>query len=56
VSFVAAPVALRFEHQTDVPLGLDTGAPRLSWIVPEADVTFAQEAYEIEIDGGRSAS
>ena len=30
-------------------LGLGTATPRLSWIVPDADVAFVQEAYEIEL-------
>jgi alpha-L-rhamnosidase len=48
---VAAPTAVRFEHRTDDQpvLGIGTATPRLSWIVPGADVAFAQEAYEIEV-------
>jgi alpha-L-rhamnosidase len=50
MSDVAAPTAVRFEHRTDEPvLGLGTATPRLSWIVPDADVAFVQEAYEIEL-------
>src|SRR4051812_20437771 len=58
VSFVAAPVGLRFEHRTDAGPVLGTGAapPRLSWIVPEADAAFAQEAYAVEVTrAGRAA-
>jgi alpha-L-rhamnosidase len=48
---VAAPTAVRFEHGTDdgPVLGIGTATPRLSWIVPEADVAFVQEAYEVEL-------
>jgi alpha-L-rhamnosidase len=48
---VAAPTAVRFEHRTDDQpvLGIGTPTPRLSWIVPEADAAFVQEAYEIEV-------
>jgi alpha-L-rhamnosidase len=50
MSHVAAPTAVRFEHRTDEPvLGLGTATPRLSWIVPEADGSFVQEAYEVEL-------
>jgi alpha-L-rhamnosidase len=50
MSDVAAPTAVRFEHRTDEPvLGLGMATPRLSWIVPDADVAFVQEAYEIEL-------
>jgi alpha-L-rhamnosidase len=51
MSHVAAPTAVRFEHRTDDQpvLGIGTATPRLSWIVPEADVTFVQDAYEIEV-------
>jgi alpha-L-rhamnosidase len=47
----AAPTALRFEHRTDPgpTLGLGTPAPRLSWVVPDADPGFRQDAYEIEV-------
>ena len=49
--FVAAPAGVRFEHRTDEGpvLGIGTGTPRLSWIVPAADPSFAQEAYEVEV-------
>jgi alpha-L-rhamnosidase len=46
---VAAPTALRFEHRTDEDPVLGTATPRLSWIVPEADPGFVQEAYEVEV-------
>ena len=48
---VAAPTAVRFEHRTDEDpvLGIGTATPRLSWIVPDADVAFVQEAYEVEL-------
>jgi alpha-L-rhamnosidase len=51
MSHVAAPVSVRFEHRTDEDpvLGIGTATPRLSWIVPEADVAFVQEAYEVEL-------
>jgi alpha-L-rhamnosidase len=51
MSHVAAPTAVRFEHRTDDQpvLGIGTATPRLSWIVPEADATFVQDAYEIEV-------
>jgi alpha-L-rhamnosidase len=49
----ASPTALRFEHWPEaIPaLGVGTGAPRLSWITPEAAPDFLQAAYEIEVDG-----
>src|SRR4051794_18540949 len=51
VPHIAAPVALRFEHRTDdgPVLGIGTASPRLSWVVPEADAAFAQDAYEVEV-------
>jgi alpha-L-rhamnosidase len=51
MSHVAAPTAVRFEHRTDEDpvLGIGTATPRLSWIVPAADVAFVQEAYEVEL-------
>src|SRR4051812_42483206 len=53
VPHIAAPVALRFEHRTDdgPVLGIGTALPRLSWVVPEADAAFAQDAYEVEVRG-----
>ena len=54
MSAIAAPAGVRFEHRTDdgPVLGIGTAAPRLSWIVPAADPSFAQEAYEIEVTRG----
>jgi alpha-L-rhamnosidase len=51
MSHVAAPTAVRFEHRTDDQpvLGIGTATPRLSWIVPQADASFVQEAYEVEV-------
>jgi alpha-L-rhamnosidase len=51
MSDVAAPTAVRFEHRTDEDpvLGIGTATPRLSWIVPAADASFVQEAYEVEL-------
>jgi alpha-L-rhamnosidase len=51
MSHVAAPTAVRFEHRTDEDpvLGIGTATPRLSWIVPAADVAFVQEDYEVEL-------
>jgi alpha-L-rhamnosidase len=51
MSHVAAPIAVRFEHRTDENpvLGIGAATPRLSWIVPEADAGFVQEAYEVEL-------
>jgi alpha-L-rhamnosidase len=51
LSFVAPPADLRFEHRTDdgPVLGIGTATPRLSWIVPQADEGFAQDAYEVEL-------
>jgi alpha-L-rhamnosidase len=51
LSFAAAPAGLRFEHRTDdgPVLGIGTGAPRLSWVVPEAGASFVQDAYEVEL-------
>jgi alpha-L-rhamnosidase len=51
MSHVAAPTAVRFEHRTDEDpvLGIGAATPRLSWIVPEADAAFVQEAYEVEL-------
>ncbi len=47
----AAPTAVRFEHHTDhgTLLGVGTPAPRLSWVIPEAEPGFEQTAYEIEL-------
>src|SRR4051794_23211523 len=49
---VAAPTGVRFEHRTDdgAVLGIGTGAPRLSWVVPDADAAFRQDAYEVAVD------
>jgi hypothetical protein len=49
--FVSAPTTLRFEHRTDAgPVsGIGVASPRLSWIVPEADPAYSQDAYEIEL-------
>jgi alpha-L-rhamnosidase len=49
--FVAAPVGLRFEHRTDdgPVLGIGTVAPRLTWVVPDAHASFAQDSYEVEL-------
>ncbi len=51
MSTIAAPAGVRFEHRTDdgPVLGIGTAAPRLSWIVPAADPSFAQDAYEVEV-------
>jgi alpha-L-rhamnosidase len=56
VSSVSAPASLRFEHRTDdgTVLGIGTGSPRLSWIIPTADAAFAQVAYEIESTTART--
>jgi alpha-L-rhamnosidase len=58
MSHVAAPTSVRFEHRTgeDPVLGIGTAAPRLSWIVPEADPAFGQEAYEVELIRAGGAS
>ena len=40
LSFVAAPAGAPFRAPTDAPLGLGTGAPRLSWVVLDADVNL----------------
>lgn len=55
--FIAAPVDLRFEHRTDGDpvLALGTGSPRLSWVVPDADPSYEQDAYEVEIARERRA-
>ncbi|GHF13027.1 alpha-L-rhamnosidase [Amycolatopsis deserti] len=42
--------AVRFEHH-DVPLGIGTGTPRLSWQVRTDDPDWAQTAYEVELNG-----
>src|SRR3954468_3466517 len=57
MSAIAAPAGVRFEHRTDdgPVLGIGTAAPRLSWIVPAADPSFAQDAYEIEVARGGEA-
>ncbi|BCW62912.1 alpha-L-rhamnosidase [Arthrobacter sp. StoSoilB22] len=54
MAMAAAPDAPRFEHRTDPGpvLGLGTGAPRLSWSVPHAEVGYSQTAYELEISRG----
>ncbi|MFJ4027582.1 family 78 glycoside hydrolase catalytic domain [Paenarthrobacter sp. NPDC089989] len=46
-----APDAPRFEHrtETDIVLGIGTGAPRLSWAVTEAEPGYAQTAYQLEV-------
>jgi alpha-L-rhamnosidase len=51
VPFIAAPTNLRFEHRTEEGpvIGIGTSQPRLSWIVPEADASFVQDGYEIEL-------
>jgi alpha-L-rhamnosidase len=36
MSQLAAPTALRFEHQQAPVLGLGTASPRISWQVPAA--------------------
>jgi alpha-L-rhamnosidase len=50
MTYVAAPVGVRFEHRTDEGpvLGIGSATPRLSWIVPKADAAFVQHAYEVE--------
>jgi alpha-L-rhamnosidase len=45
--YCAAPADIRFEHGPT--LGVGTANPRLSWIVPDADPDFAQDAYEVEV-------
>jgi alpha-L-rhamnosidase len=47
----AAPRAPRFEHWPEsIPaLGLGTGNPRLSWVIPDAAPGFRQRSYEIEV-------
>ena len=57
MSHVAAPLSVRFEHRTDdgPVLGIGTATPRLSWIVPEADPAFSQEAFEVELTRGEGA-
>src|SRR5690242_7833892 len=52
MSHVAAPTELRFEHRTDdgPVIGIGTGAPRLSWIVPDAGAGFRQDAYEVAVE------
>lgn len=49
-----APTAPRFEHRTDLGevLGIGAASPRLSWVVPEADPDFRQDAYELEVTRG----
>jgi alpha-L-rhamnosidase len=51
MAMAAAPSPPRFEHHTDESpvLGVGTGAPRLSWTVPNAESGYQQTAYEIEI-------
>lgn len=46
--------ALRFEH-LDRPLGMGTATPRLSWQISTDDPAWAQTAYELELDGERTA-
>jgi alpha-L-rhamnosidase len=36
-------------------LGIGTSTPRLSWIVPAADPSFVQEAYDVEVSRGGAA-
>ncbi|TCC17970.1 alpha-L-rhamnosidase [Kribbella sindirgiensis] len=56
MSQLAAPTALRFEHQpapeSGTVVGLGTASPRISWQVPAADAGYAQTAYEVEITTG----
>ncbi|TDW93091.1 alpha-L-rhamnosidase [Kribbella pratensis] len=56
MSQLAAPTALRFEHQqapeSGTVLGLGTASPRISWQVPAADAGYTQTAYEVEITTG----
>ncbi|TCC36395.1 glycoside hydrolase family 78 protein [Kribbella speibonae] len=51
MAMAAAPGPPRFEHHTDASpaLGLGTGAPRLSWTIPDAEPDYQQTAYEVEI-------
>jgi alpha-L-rhamnosidase len=44
---------VRFEHRTDAGrvLGIGSSRPRLSWVVPEAAPDYAQEGYDVEVDG-----
>ena len=51
MAMAAAPSLPRFEHHTDESpvLGLGTGAPHLSWTVPNAESGYQQTAYEVEI-------
>jgi alpha-L-rhamnosidase len=51
MSSIAAPAGIRFEHRTDEGpvIGIGTATPRLSWLVPAADASFAQDAYEVEV-------
>lgn len=44
-----APSAPRFEHHDGPVLGIGVAAPRLSWVVADADPGFAQTAYEVEV-------
>ena len=48
----AAPTAVRFEHHTDhgTLLGVGTPAPRLSWVIPEAEHTGGIDARPREYE------
>src|SRR4051794_20202007 len=47
----ANPTAVRFEHREPgrPALGIGTGAPRLSWYLPDADADFAPAGYQVEV-------
>ena len=49
MSQLLAPTALRCEYKTD-PLGIDTPAPRLSWVLESPERNAVQSAYQIVTD------
>ena len=51
MSDLLAPNALRCEYKTN-PLGIDTPAPRLSWVLESPEQGAGQSAYQIVCGGG----
>ncbi len=51
MSNLLAPTVLRCEYKTN-PLGIDTPAPRLSWVLESPEQGAVQSAYQIVCEGG----
>ncbi|HET9143376.1 family 78 glycoside hydrolase catalytic domain [Actinophytocola sp.] len=48
----ATPVDLRFEHHTDPAPVVGCRAPRLSWVVPDAEPGYRQHGYAVRLTRG----